>query len=152
MHCGLLAAHTKDEHWLKRSRTGKPICPLCRSKIGRRTSYVLAGAQLYRAPSVANLVDELMRVNLEPEGGVKDPQPPEDTEEVVVAPEEYVQTHFDVVAIFVYPAAHLSRLLCTAGKVAYSQRRLWGVRCDGFAARHRGTYSNDSCFCVWSVD
>lgn len=54
-----------------------------------------------------HLVDELMRVDLEPEGGVEDPQPAEDPEEVVVAPEEHVQTHFDVVAVFVYPAPHL---------------------------------------------
>lgn len=54
-----------------------------------------------------NLIDELVVVVLEAEGRVEDAQAAEDPEEVVVAAEEHVKPHLDVVAIFVLPASHL---------------------------------------------
>lgn len=45
-----------------------------------------------------------MIVDLQSEGRVEDTQAPENSEEVVVAPEKHVQAHLDVVAIFVLPA------------------------------------------------
>lgn len=56
-----------------------------------------------------HLVHELVRVNLESERGVEDAQPSENAEEVVVTPKEYVQSHLDVIPVFVLPAAHLLR-------------------------------------------
>jgi len=52
-----------------------------------------------------------VRVNLEPQGRVEDAEAAEDAEEVVVASEEDVQPHLDVVAVFILPAAHLQFLI-----------------------------------------
>lgn len=54
-----------------------------------------------------HLVDELVCVILESQRGVEDAQPAEYAEQVVVAPEEHVQSHLDVVPVPILPAAHL---------------------------------------------
>lgn len=66
-----------------------------------------------------HLVDELMGVDLEPEGRVEDAQAAEDSEKVVVAPEKHVQPHLDVVAVLVLPTSHLEEQLEDVRGVGY---------------------------------
>ena len=49
-----------------------------------------------------------MRVNLEPQRRVENPETPENPKEIVVASEKHVQSHLDVVPVLVLPAPHLT--------------------------------------------
>lgn len=55
----------------------------------------------------SDLVNELVRVDLKPQRRVENAESPENAEEVVVAPEEHVQAHLDVIPVFILPTAHL---------------------------------------------
>lgn len=90
------------------------------------TTFRASRAVHSRALHETHLVDELMSVDLEPEGRVEDAQAAEDPEEVVVAPEKHVQSHLDVVAVLVLPTPHLEEQLEDARGVRYG-----GVRKTG---------------------